>query len=403
MLKEKITYLVMVTSEENHNKFYRMIPNVPDAAHFTAEYGRIGATGMKKIYPATSFEKIYDDKIRKGYVDQSDLHEEVVSVLSDNGYQPISDPMVSVLVEKLRRYADDTIKKSYKISSKEVTKTMLDTARQLIDELYGVSSISKFNALLLKLFSVIPRKMANVSDNLAITTADFGKIISSEESLLDVMAGQVIQNVRHNKPLGQKTTSNTILEENGLDIRCCTDAEIEQIKKFLGPESEGKLKRAFYVKNIETEERFNTYCKENHISRSNVKFLYHGSRNQNWWNILLQGLVLNPNAIRTGAMFGHGLYFAPRAKKSMKYTSYNGYYTGELSDTGFLAVYKVAYKNPLMVYSWESKYASYTIKDMKRLGTDAVFGSKEKGMLINDEIIVYDAAQATIRYLIELG
>ena len=38
--------------------------------------------------------------------------------------------------------------------------------------------------------------------------------------------------------------------------------------------------------------------------------------------------------------------------------------------------------------------------DIRKAGNDAVFASKERGMLINDEIIVYDEAQARPRYLI---
>lgn len=34
---------------------------------------------------------------------------------------------------------------------------------------------------------------------------------------------------------------------------------------------------------------------------------------------------------------------------------------------------------------------------------DAIFASKDQGMLVNDEVVVYDDKQATIRYLIELA
>jgi len=38
---------------------------------------------------------------------------------------------------------------------------------------------------------------------------------------------------------------------------------------------------------------------------------FHGSRNENWWNIIKNGLQLNPNAKITGKMLGHGIYLAP--------------------------------------------------------------------------------------------
>ena len=78
----KTSYLVFVSPDNNHNKFYRMIPNVPDITRFTAEYGRVGAAGMKKVYPISSFDKIYNEKIQKGYIDQSALHQTQVMVKS---------------------------------------------------------------------------------------------------------------------------------------------------------------------------------------------------------------------------------------------------------------------------------------------------------------------------------
>ena len=40
--------------------------------------------------------------------------------------------------------------------------------------------------------------------------------------------------------------------------------------------------------------------------------------------------------------------------------------------------------------------------DIRKAVNDAVFASKERGMLINDEIIVYDEAQVCPRYLVVL-
>lgn len=186
----------------------------------------------------------------------------------------------------------------------------------------------------------------------------------------------------------------------------CTMDEIRHIKKYLGKESENKLKSAFYVKNEVTEAHFYDYCSKNQITEKDIHYLYHGSRNENWWNILIQGLSLRPkkSVVRTGAMFGHGLYFALRAKKSIGYSSLKGsYWSGGTSLTGFLAVYKVAYKNPFNVYRHTPEYKLFTKENVHRLGADAILASKDQGMLVNDEVVVYDDKQATIRYLIELA
>ena len=51
-----------------------------------------------------------------------------------------------------------------------------------------------------------------------------------------------------------------------------------------------------------TRDRFEKHIKESDFS--NTKLLWHGSRNENWMSIISNGLLLNPNAVITGKMFG---------------------------------------------------------------------------------------------------
>ena len=113
----KTSYLVFVSPDNNHNKFYRMIPNVPDITRFTAEYGRVGAAGMKKVYPISSFDKIYNEKIQKGYIDQSALHQTQVMVKS--AYVPTLQPSVDWLINTLLNAANRAFKTEYTISADE--------------------------------------------------------------------------------------------------------------------------------------------------------------------------------------------------------------------------------------------------------------------------------------------
>ncbi len=74
---------------------------------------------------------------------------------------------------------------------------MIDLAREKIDQLYSVTSLSEVNAILSQLFTIIPRKMENVEDYLAHTEMDAAEIITREEALLDIMTGKVNQKTRH--------------------------------------------------------------------------------------------------------------------------------------------------------------------------------------------------------------
>lgn len=405
--QKDVAFLFFVDAINNHNKYYRMSNNGDDT--FTAEYGRVGARGQLKQYPMSRWDTVYDQKIRKGYVDQTDIHE--VKVVADGGYKPIADDMVRRVIDELQRYANSVIKSNYSVSANEVSPAMVEEARDILFALNRTKhrcSLTLFNDELLKLFSVIPRAMRNVSDCLAQSPDDYDEIICREQKVLDVMAQQVGQYSSLSKRMKQADSSeygdpdHTILEAYGLDIRPCTDEENENIKRFLTPESADLFDCAFRVHNKETDEAFEKYCKREHIGKRNIHFLYHGSRNQNWWGITTNGLVLNPKAIINGKMFGNGCYFAPRAKKSIHYTDLRGeIYTKGNSDTGYLAVFKVAYKKPFDVYSWDSSYSYMNWNTMKSKGTDATFAHKGS-MLVNDEVIIYREEQCTLQYLIKL-
>ena len=53
----------------HHSKFYHMIEN-KDGASFTASWGRIGTNGRNQIYGMNEWDKIYNNKINKGYKSQ---------------------------------------------------------------------------------------------------------------------------------------------------------------------------------------------------------------------------------------------------------------------------------------------------------------------------------------------
>ena len=104
-------------------------------------------------------------------------------------------------------------------------------------------------------------------------------------------------------------------------------------------------------------------------------------------------------------MFGYGLYFAPRARKSIGYTSLSGsYWTRGTSNVGYMALQEVAYGVPYDVHSFDSKYYSFDYKKLRAAKADADCLHAHAGsMLQNDEIVIYDEAQTTIKYLIEIA
>ncbi|RHS68272.1 ADP-ribose polymerase [Clostridium sp. AM45-5] len=403
MSEIKPRYLVMVTASANNNKYYKQIPH---GDTWTAEYGRIGSSSQRREYPMSQWNSKYNEKIRKGYVDQSDLVEDLIQVQKpkQSKYKEIENKVIAEIVERLQEMAKQAISDNYTISSNKVTQAMVDEAQEILTGLLDIPDVDTFNDILLKLFTVIPRRMGNVKDYLVKSTEDFAKIIQREQDLLDVMRGQVVQKqiMDDTKDNDDNKNENTILEQLGLEFDECNDKDIAVIKDALGSCAD-RFYKAWKVKNVKTQERFEKFVKENNIK--NTKLLFHGSRNENWWSIINTGLVLKPtNAVITGKMFGYGIYYAPKARKSLGYTSLDGsYWVRGNSKSGFMALMDVAYGKPYDVYSFDSKYYNFNYDRLQEACNGAnCLHAHEGSMLRNDEIIVYKEDQCTIRYLIEL-
>lgn len=405
MIEIRPTYLVMV-SAANNNKYYNLFP---ENNEFRVEYGRIDATKTITRYPINKWESQIKNKLKKGYVDVTDLKQDLVEDISstnpDSPYKEIENKAIKAIVDKLQSLAKDTINRNYTVKASAVTSDMINAAQAIIDELANSSlSIEEFNDTLLKLFMVIPRRMGNVADYLASSEDDFGKIVSKEQDLLDVMRGQVYIKpiVEINNPVDKK--DKTILEELGLVFEEADRNDIALIKTLMN-ESASKFRNAWKVINLQTQERFDKFVKDNNIT--NTKLLFHGSRSENFWSIIKTGLVLRPtNAVITGKMFGFGIYYAPKCAKSIGYTSLSGsYWARGGSNTAYMALFDVAYGVPYDVYNFDSKYYDLDYDKLQEFkhGANCLHAHADKGMLRNDEIVVYKEDQMTIKYLIEIG
>lgn len=404
-MEVKPTYLVMV-SAANNNKYYNLFP---ENNEFRVEYGRIDATKTITRYPINKWESQIKNKLKKGYVDVTDLKQDLVEEISstnpDSPYKEIENKAIKTIVDKLQSLAKETINKNYTVKASAVTSDMINAAQVTIDELANNnSSVEEFNDILLKLFMIIPRRMGNVADYLASSKDDFGKIISKEQDLLDVMKGQVYIKpiVEASSPVDKK--DKTILEEFGLVFEEVNKNDVALIKTLMN-ESASKFRNAWKVTNLQTQKRFDKFVKDNNIT--DTKLLFHGSRSENFWSIIKTGLVLRPtNAVITGKMFGFGCYYAPKCAKSIGYTSLSGsYWAKGGNNIAYMALFDVAYGTPYNVYEFNSKYYDLTYDKLQAFqsGANCLHAHADKGMLRNDEIVVYKEDQMTIKYLIEIG
>ena len=352
------------------------------------------------------FLKILEKELN-GYHDKSECHsiKKIVSKKHDTETSVIPDEEIADLMSELIAYARHVIESNYTVSYTDVTDEMIKQAKDVLDIMRCSSkSIDAFNHNLIELMRIIPRKIdkrdgRGVKMMLAQNASDMGHIMERETDLLSIMSAQIEEN-----KIDDTKKQKNLLEELGLKITRAKDSDIETVKSLLGDLSD-KLSAVYCVENIETEKKFNEYLSLSEKKNGSVpdtKLLWHGSRNENWFHIMQQGLLLNPNAAITGKMFGQGIYFAPSAKKSWGYTSYAGsYWARGTSNTAFMGLYKTAYGKPFVVYDTGVIDSGFTYKDLERKapGCGCVHAKADRGMLRNDEIIFYREDQITIKYL----
>ena len=379
--------LICVT-ENNNNKFYYM--EDLNNGSFKVTYGRVGGSETVIRYPISLWDKKYNEKIKKGYIDVS----EKISGIKKTGELDISDPDVKDLISFLMKEAKQSIKRDYEISAEAVTQEQLDEAQNIIDKIsqFKDATLSEINNNLKQLYSIIPRKMEDTRKHFLqgnINTQFIIELLQQEQQRLDTLKSQV--------QISQVAENGITLDELGFTCELASEEDRELIKK----KTDFRLTnhRVFKISNKATEEAFNP----NHLK---TKLLYHGSRNENFLSILQTGLKIRPKGVQTtGSMFGDGIYAANKARKSIGYTSLLGsYWVRGKSDRAYLAIFEFATGSEWPILhntSWSSWMERITEKQVKSSGFDSVFA--EGGAdLRNDEYIVYNSNQCTIRYLIEL-
>lgn len=371
-----MTYLIKVEPGANNNKFYQM--EIKDSTLYV-EFGRVGGTPQKATYHASFYNVKLKEKLKKGYVDMTHLKS-----VSNSGEVICNAPdLYNLLTSASKQFIDMTY-----VSGK-ATPAMIAQAERLISHLVSFSihnDVERFNTTLSELFTVIPRRMKKVKDHLY--NGSFQDILQRERDALDVLKGQI--------DIEETPESASLLDLYNLEYDYAEDS-VGMIKKLLGENSK-YFKKAWKVRNLVTEKNFNEYTP----FKRDVRLLWHGSRNENWWSITRSGLLIRPSgAVYTGSMFGDGIYFANKASKSLGYTSFSGSYWAKGNSYGLLALYDVHYGNPYVVHEHNSQMSRLDYKTLQSKNQDCTH-AKEGVSLRNDEIIVYNSAQCNIKYLVQL-
>ena len=411
---------------DNSNKVYIM-EELSDG-RIKCEYGRVGKNMSIVFKSSREWDKILREKTsdKKGYTDVTELLAEPVvdnSKPLNNKVDTIKDDIVRKLVDELMSFANKSIQRNYKVTQEAVSEQQVSAAQEVINAISAllILGIDKkhVNDMLLKLYTIIPRRMDNVRDHLIenVTTQNeleiAQQLIGSEQSALDTMAGQVelIQQqknaakkaaVAELNGIEEEVAEITILDQMGLSIEVEDDTEtLNLIKKLMGS-NVNQMKNVYKVVNNKTQVRFDKNFEKASVKKK--RFYWHGSRNENWFNILQTGLLIRPSgAVHTGSMFGDGIYFADKAQKSIGYSSLRGSYWAHGGDNkAFLALFDVHLGNQKEIIHHDSSCYKLSDNVLKKDGYDSVF-AKGGADLRNNEFIVYKPEQCTVSHLIEIG
>ena len=414
--------LIQVNVAANSNKFYKMTQT--DSNTFKVEFGRVGSNGQSATYPMAQWETKLKEKLKKGYSDVTDnttLKTDVSMASSGIPVTAIADPDVRELIDKLRKYSAQAVAANYTVTVVAVTQSAIDKAQKLINEVNGQltlnCNIELINHYLVSLYGVIPRKIANVSKAIVQFDLDdqdkldrWKEQMEIEQALLDAMSTQVHLATSNGNAGGGTKTVISILDQLGLDISIVSASQVDMLKKLMG-DSVGKYVKAFAVKNLKTQSKFDANLAS--AADKTAKSFFHGSRAENWYSILENGLALHPNAKTTGKLFGHGIYFASDADKSLGYIN-GGKWAGGASTESWLAVYHVHVGNTwrLSKTTPNFKTGELTYADLQAKGKyDSLWAAEgynyseysSTTRLRKNEIIVYKEEQNTIQYLIQVS
>ena len=424
----KPKYLTCLDEETNEYKYYLMTFN-EDEDNFNVQYGRIGmkagefnyADGNyskdgQYEYPAPMFWIKYYEKISKGYEDKTELKDfdkqQVIKTADGVEYAPIDEEKTRKIIEHLISQQRDYVQRSFDLTV-PFSQKAIDISKDLLSQMnaLAVSDISdadkaqEFKSLYKELVTALPRKIYDVSNY--INRVDFvdtenenhiSKVLELEQELLDNFCD--IYETEKQIQTPEKCLNETVLQANGMQAQVADFKDKFDYIMRMGDDAH-RVSQIIAVTNNRTKQAYEACKAEKGIKDSGCHLLWHGSRTENWWSIAKNGMSLNPNAVVTGKAFGQGLYFAPKAHKSMGYTDMRGsYWVGGSKQTGYLALFEVAMGKPYEPTQWLS--GRFSAKDLpNNCHSTWVYPAKVKN-LYNEECIVYDERQANMVALIEI-
>ena len=395
-MQNRYVKLIMV-DENNRNKYYEM--NWDGGSNFTVKYGRVESTTQTATYPYSKWSSKYNEKIRKGYKDVTDL----VSVKVEEKKQEketfaaIKDRLVNEFLNLMKSYTDKLVKATYSVKAEAVSQKQVDEAQKLIDEINAMDAklVSSINQKLTELYMVIPRYMGHVR-NYLLPNIKLDKHMQQEQDNLDAMAAQVsmIKPKTKKELTAEKKKAQTLLDKLGItNMKECSGVP-KEVEYLIKQNHSRKVNAIFELEKPAEDAIFEEWMKKQ--KNKTTRILIHGTRCTSVIPILEIGLKIRPtgNFQFSGKAYGDGNYFSEHMHKSLNYTGYDA--------DKVILVYEVHTGNPFTYDGWfRGNSFPLNYKELSKRGYDSTYVKAGNG-LMNSEIIAYNEEQARIKFIIWL-
>ncbi|KAG2378279.1 hypothetical protein C9374_008422 [Naegleria lovaniensis] len=457
--------LNQTNASANNNKFYIIQLIESGSKYYVFNrWGRVGAKGQNKLTSFGSLDKAKADfkkkfkekttntwenranfKFVKGkydlveldYDDDQDEAKEDDEEMTDDQDKPVPDSKLPKRVqdlikfisnktfinELLKEYEIDTNKLPLGKLSKNQVQKGYEILKKIQDVIDGKNKSDDLESLSSRFFTLIPHDFGRRNPPVINQKTMLQKKIELVESLaeLEVASKIISKEKKTENPIdsiyNDLHTELTPVEKNSEEWKWI-DKFIQNTHAPTHSSYTLELQDAFVVKREGEAEKYIEKSKD----ISNKQLLFHGSRSTNFIGILSQGLrIAPPEAPATGYMFGKGVYFADMCSKSANYCH------SHLSDNcGLLLLTEVA-----LGATYNKTQSEFVTKLPGSLGStwgqgqcepngseyleidSTCSGQKVKvpygkpvqtnrhSSLLYNEYIIYDTAQANLRYLIK--
>lgn len=388
------TYMTFFDASKNSNKFWEVTNNGNINTYHWGRVGDKGQTKTENFYDKweaiNKMEKKIREKLNKGYTKKDIVQQDLTT----------TDAISTTLSDKVANFVKDI----YAVTSKAVANYAGEDVNTLAGKL-SLDGINKGRKLLQNIadaiknndtydvkyysnlyFKAIPHKLSRkISDNEWVITTE--ERINDELDILQLYEDAL-------QHLTKKTVNVDEMYDNmKCEVRDVTADELAYVENKIKTSHASNHHYTLKVLNAFKVEQKN--APDYDANRGHDTMLFHGTRAENVLGILSTNLKL-PNTIKgvvkTGAMFGPGLYFANNCTKSANYSF--GYWSGSNFNKAYLFICKVALGNVKEVTAPTYYYNAPA-------GYDSVMG-KKGAYLYNNEFIVYNENQVKIEYIVEV-